>query len=71
MDLPVIILVIIILVGLSGLRVANQYQRAVVLRLGQFQSIRGPGLYWLIPLIEWQGCSTLYTESAQQQWLTI
>ena len=29
MDLSVIILVVIVLVGLSGLRVANQYQRAV------------------------------------------
>ncbi len=55
MDLSVTILIIVIvLVGLSGLRVANQYQRAVVLRLGVYQSIRGPGLYWLIPLIEWQ-----------------
>jgi regulator of protease activity HflC (stomatin/prohibitin superfamily) len=61
MDLSVIILIIIliliiviVLVGLSVLRVANQYQRAVVLRPGVYQSIRGPGLYWLIPLIEWQ-----------------
>jgi regulator of protease activity HflC (stomatin/prohibitin superfamily) len=54
MDISAIILAVIILAGLSGLRVANQYQRAVVLRLGTFQSIRGPGLYWLIPLIEWQ-----------------
>ena len=58
MYLSVIILVVIVLVGLSGLRIANQYQRAVVLRLGEFQSIRGPGLYWLIPLIEWHSRST-------------
>jgi regulator of protease activity HflC (stomatin/prohibitin superfamily) len=39
---------------LSGLRVANQYERAVVFRLGRYRVTRGPGLYWLIPLIEWR-----------------
>src|SRR5215831_358009 len=39
---------------LSGLRVAQEYQRAVVFRLGRFQAIRGPGLYYNIPLLEWQ-----------------
>ena len=33
----------------SGLRVAYQFQRAVVFRLGRMQGIKGPGLYWLIP----------------------
>jgi regulator of protease activity HflC (stomatin/prohibitin superfamily) len=33
-----------------GLRVANEYERAVVFRLGRLQRTRGPGLYWLIPL---------------------
>lgn len=46
-----VIILVIVLLGLSGLRVANQYQRAVVLRLGRFQAIRGPGLYWIIPVI--------------------
>jgi regulator of protease activity HflC (stomatin/prohibitin superfamily) len=34
---------------LSGLRVAYQFQRAVVFRLGRLHGIKGPGLYWLIP----------------------
>ncbi len=38
----------------SGLRVAQEYQRAVVFRLGRFHSIRGPGLYYNLPLLEWQ-----------------
>jgi hypothetical protein len=63
-DLLIIILVAIALVAASGLRVANQYHRAVVLRLGQFQAIRGPGLYWLIPLIEWQFRVDLRTVTA-------
>jgi regulator of protease activity HflC (stomatin/prohibitin superfamily) len=48
---------IIILVGIFiilGLRIADQYQRAVVFRLGRYQATRGPGLYWIIPFIEWQ-----------------
>src|SRR3954454_1200593 len=44
----------LVVIGLSGIRVAQEYQRAVVFRLGRYQSIRGPGLYYLIPLIEWQ-----------------
>jgi regulator of protease activity HflC (stomatin/prohibitin superfamily) len=39
---------------LSGLRIAQEYERAVVFRLGRFHSIRGPGLYYNIPLLEWQ-----------------
>jgi regulator of protease activity HflC (stomatin/prohibitin superfamily) len=38
----------------SGLRIAQEYERAVVFRLGRFNSVRGPGLYYLIPLLEWQ-----------------
>jgi regulator of protease activity HflC (stomatin/prohibitin superfamily) len=46
------ILFVIIAILLSGIRIAQEYQRAIVFRLGRFQSIRGLGLYWLIPLIE-------------------
>lgn len=33
-------------------RVASQWESAVVLRLGKFAGLRGPGLFWIIPLIE-------------------
>jgi len=45
-----IIVVFVVVVGISGLRVANEYERAVVFRLGRLMGTRGPGLYWLIPL---------------------
>lgn len=48
-----VILALLVLFGLAGLRIANQYMRAVVFRLGRYQATRGPGLYWIIPLIEW------------------
>lgn len=41
---------IIIVVLLSGFRIAQEYQRGVVFRLGRFSGLRGPGLYWIIPL---------------------
>jgi regulator of protease activity HflC (stomatin/prohibitin superfamily) len=45
---------VLLVVALSGLRIAQEYERAVVFRLGRFVGIRGPGLYYLWPLIEWQ-----------------
>jgi regulator of protease activity HflC (stomatin/prohibitin superfamily) len=47
------ILVLIFAFVIGGLRVCNQYVRCVHFRLGKFQSIKGPGLFWIIPLIEW------------------
>lgn len=34
----------------SGFRIANEYERGVVFRLGRYVGLRGPGLYWLVPL---------------------
>jgi regulator of protease activity HflC (stomatin/prohibitin superfamily) len=36
----------------SSIRLAAQWQKAVVFRLGKFHSIRGPGLFMIIPLID-------------------
>ena len=38
----------------SGIRIAQEYERAVVFRLGRFTGIKGPGIYYLIPLIDRQ-----------------
>src|ERR1700722_8849179 len=46
---------VIILLGIVlalTLRTAAEWERAVVLRLGRFAGIRGPGLYFLIPAFE-------------------
>lgn len=34
-------------------KVASQWNRAVVLRLGRFQSLQGPGLFFIIPIIDY------------------
>ena len=53
-ELAFVVVVGLVFLIISGFRVANQYQRAVVFRLGKLQGIRGPGLYWIIPFVEWQ-----------------
>jgi regulator of protease activity HflC (stomatin/prohibitin superfamily) len=45
-----ILLIALVVIFLSGLRVAQQYERGVVFRLGRYMGLRGPGLYWIIPL---------------------
>lgn len=47
-----IVLVLIGMVILYSLRIARQWEKAVVLRLGKFHSLRGPGVFWLMPLID-------------------
>lgn len=54
MEVLVLCVVLISFIVLSGLRVAQEYERAVIFRLGRYQGIRGPGLYWNIPILEWQ-----------------
>jgi regulator of protease activity HflC (stomatin/prohibitin superfamily) len=35
-----------------SVKVANQWERVVVLRLGRFRSVEGPGLFFIIPIVE-------------------
>ncbi|MEA4840403.1 MAG: slipin family protein [Bacteroidales bacterium] len=49
-----IIIVFLILAGLAAwsTKVASQWSRAVVLRLGKYHSLKGPGLFFIIPIID-------------------
>lgn len=51
---PIIGIAVIVLGVFFGftLRITAEWERAVVLRLGRFAGIRGPGLYFLIPAFE-------------------
>jgi regulator of protease activity HflC (stomatin/prohibitin superfamily) len=56
MDLIVFILIgvvafILLILVYSGLRVVQQYERGVVFRLGRLQGAKGPGLFWIWPVI--------------------
>src|SRR5277367_1587982 len=46
------IAVVLALVASSAIQVADQWSKAVVLRLGKFRSLQGPGLFLIIPLID-------------------
>ena len=47
-----IVIVIAAIVLLSGLKVLNEYERAVVFRLGRLNPFRGPGVIFVIPILE-------------------
>jgi regulator of protease activity HflC (stomatin/prohibitin superfamily) len=55
-------------------RVANQWERAIVLRLGRYIGSRGPGLFWIIPFAEgvstWIDQRTITTSFDAEQTLT-
>lgn len=36
----------------AAIKVANQWEQGIVLRLGQFQSIRGPGVFFIVPIVD-------------------
>jgi regulator of protease activity HflC (stomatin/prohibitin superfamily) len=48
------VIALLALIAVSGIRVAQEYERAVVFRLGRYRETRGPGLFYLVPIIEWQ-----------------
>ena len=55
-------------------RIAQQWERGVVLRLGRFVGLRGPGLFWVIPFVDdvtaWVDQRTITTSFAAEQTLT-
>lgn len=50
MTLYYLVAIAVIVLALSGFRVAKQYERALVFRFGRYIGTRGPGLFWIIPL---------------------
>lgn len=48
----VVILVIISLLIGSSIKIADQWEKAVVLRMGKFSGLKGPGLFLIIPIID-------------------
>jgi len=55
--------VVAVLVLALTLRIATQYQRAVIFRLGRYNRTGGPGVYFLWPFIEWQTTLDLRTKN--------
>lgn len=70
-------LILGVLLGLLAMqspKIASQWERAVVLRLGRYAGLRGPGLFWIIPFIDsvssWVDQRTITTNFAAEQTLT-
>ncbi|OON65659.1 slipin family protein [Hymenobacter sp. CRA2] len=73
MSTALLILGIILVFLVLGLRIAQEYERAIVFRLGRFTGVRGPGLYWIIPFIERQQTIDMRTKTVdleQQETIT-
>ena len=55
-------------------KVARQWERAVVLRLGRYVGLRGPGLFWIIPFVDsvsaWVDQRVITTSFAAEETLT-
>ena len=55
-------------------RIAKQWEKAVVLRLGRYVGIRGPGLFWIVHLIDtvssWVDQRVITTNFVAEQTLT-
>jgi len=55
-------------------KVAKQWEKAVVLRLGRFVGLNGPGLFWIMPLVDsvsaWVDQRIITTAFAAEQTLT-
>jgi regulator of protease activity HflC (stomatin/prohibitin superfamily) len=71
---PAIVFLLVGLVAMQSPRIAQQWERAVVLHLGRFVGLRGPGLFWIVPFVDtvssWIDQRTITTTFAAEQTLT-
>ena len=62
------------LLAMPAPRIAQQWERAIVLRFGRFVGLRGPGLFWILPFIDristYIDQRTITTSFAAEQTLT-
>ena len=49
---PAAMLVLLALLLPSSLRITREWERAIVLRAGKLQGVRGPGLFWIVPVVD-------------------
>jgi regulator of protease activity HflC (stomatin/prohibitin superfamily) len=72
--LPLLAALVVGAITMQAPRVAQQWERAVVLRLGRFVGLKGPGLFWIVPLVDsvssWIDQRTITTSFAAEQTLT-
>ncbi|MEP6918640.1 MAG: slipin family protein [Acidobacteriota bacterium] len=71
---PVVVIALAGAILMQAPQVAQQWERGVVLRLGRFVGLRGPGLFWIMPFLDrvssWIDQRTITTSFAAEQTLT-
>jgi regulator of protease activity HflC (stomatin/prohibitin superfamily) len=72
--IPVVISALVGFVLMQSPKIAQQWERGIVLRLGRFVGLRGPGLFWIVPFVDsvatWIDQRTITTSFAAEQTLT-
>ena len=72
--IPVLVAAAIGVVLMQSPKVAKQWERAVLLRLGRFAGLQGPGIFWIVPFVDtvssWIDQRTITTSFAAEQTLT-
>jgi len=69
-----IVFFVIALAIAASVKIADQWKRAVVLRLGKFKAMQGPGLFFIIPIVEtipyWIDLRVITTSFSAEKTLT-
>jgi len=72
---PGIISLLVGFVAMQSPKIAKQWERAIILRLGKYRAMRGPGLFWILPFFDvvsaWIDQRTITTAFAAEQTLTL
>lgn len=48
----VLLVVFVLMFVLSGIKMIQEWERVAVLRLGRFRGIKGPGIFWIVPILD-------------------
>jgi regulator of protease activity HflC (stomatin/prohibitin superfamily) len=60
-----IVVVVLLLVLLNGLKIVQEYERGVIFRLGRCRGAKGPGLFFIIPVVDKYVKVSLQTNAVQ------
>ncbi|MCH9003118.1 MAG: SPFH domain-containing protein, partial [Planctomycetes bacterium] len=50
---PFVVVCILSWIALRSLKVAEQWERAVILRFGSYRGLRGPGVFFILPILDY------------------
>jgi regulator of protease activity HflC (stomatin/prohibitin superfamily) len=72
--IPGVILIVLAVIVFAALKMARQWEKAVILRAGKFTAVKGPGLFGIIPILDniaaWVDTRIRTTQFVAEQTLT-